>query len=321
MTGRRTILGLAMALTLLLVGGSAHAVLVGNAPAITAKLIFIHHSCGANWLSNSNGQLGIALRDNNYFVSDTDTDWGPDSIGTYTDIGHWWNWFRGPRRAAYMTALFNKSDRTGEYYARRAVDPGGENSVIMFNSSFPNSFLRGNADDRPTVGANPLRGQSSGSAHHTVANAKGIYNDILTYFATRRDKLFILITPPPQVVNNTDDHEAGNARAVNNWLVHDWLRNYRYRNVAVFDFFNVLTSNNGSAQRSDLGGTYGNHHRYRNGAIQHLHTVDSDVAAYASGDWDDHPNRVGNTKARVEFIKLLNVYYRCWRGAGGCPPR
>jgi len=26
----------------------------------------------------------------------------------------------------------------------------------------------------------------------TVANVKGIYNDILTYFATRQDKLFIL---------------------------------------------------------------------------------------------------------------------------------
>jgi len=321
MTRRRTILGLVMALALLTISGSAHAILVPNAPAITAKVVFIHHSCGENWLSNSSGRLGIYLRDNNYFVSDTNYGWGPDTIGETTDIGHWWTWFRGPRRDVYMRALFTHYERAGDYYSRRAVDPGGENSVVMFKSCYPNSFLGGNPNDRPTTGANPLRGQSSDSAHHTVANAKGIYNDILTYFATRRDKLFILVTPPPQVANNTDDHEAGNARAVNNWLVTDWLRNYRYRNVAVFDFFNVLTSNNGSPQRSDLGGAYGNHHRFLNGAIQHIQTVNNNVSAYPSGDWDDHPNQVGNTKATVEFIRWFNVHYRCWRGSGGCPQR
>ncbi len=40
------------------------------------KLIFIHHSCGENWLDDTNGGLGIALRDNNYFVSDTNYGWG-----------------------------------------------------------------------------------------------------------------------------------------------------------------------------------------------------------------------------------------------------
>jgi hypothetical protein len=42
-----------------------------NPPEEPVRLIFIHHSCGSNWLSDSNGGLGIALRDNNYFVSDT----------------------------------------------------------------------------------------------------------------------------------------------------------------------------------------------------------------------------------------------------------
>jgi len=35
------------------------------------KLIFIHHSCGSNWLNDGNGGLDIALRDSGYFVSDT----------------------------------------------------------------------------------------------------------------------------------------------------------------------------------------------------------------------------------------------------------
>jgi hypothetical protein len=40
-------------------------------PTQTIKLIFIHHSCGGNWLADEHGGLGIALSDNNYFVSDT----------------------------------------------------------------------------------------------------------------------------------------------------------------------------------------------------------------------------------------------------------
>ena len=46
-------------------------------PASPVRLIFIHHSTGENWLSDDNGGLGIALRDNNYYVSDTNYGWGP----------------------------------------------------------------------------------------------------------------------------------------------------------------------------------------------------------------------------------------------------
>jgi hypothetical protein len=31
-----------------------------NPPAEPVKLIFVHHSCGSNWLRNNNGGLGIA---------------------------------------------------------------------------------------------------------------------------------------------------------------------------------------------------------------------------------------------------------------------
>lgn len=58
-------------------------------PAAPAKLIFIHHSTGQAWLGDGHGNLGITLRDNNYFTSDTNYGWGPDSIGSNTDIGNW----------------------------------------------------------------------------------------------------------------------------------------------------------------------------------------------------------------------------------------
>jgi hypothetical protein len=290
-----------------------------TAPSSTVKLIFIHHSCGENWLSDAEGRLGIALRDNNYFVSDTNYGWGPNSIGDNTDIGHWWTWFCGSNSSTYLNALYNESSRSWEFYSRLSRDPGGENEIIMFKSCYPNSYLGGNPNDPATTGNNPLRGQDCGSSHHTVANAKGIYNDLLTYFATRQDKLFIAITAPPQVANETDSRHAANARAFNNWLVNHWLESYPYRNVAVFDFYNVLTSNGGDSHTNDAGRETGNHHRWWKGEVQHIQTRDSNTAAYAAGDWDSHPTAAGNRKATQEFIDLLNIYYHCWKGSGACP--
>ncbi|MBI3963249.1 MAG: hypothetical protein HY335_10880 [Deinococcus sp.] len=283
-------------------------------PEKVVKLIFIHHSTGENWLADENGGLGIALRDNNYFVSDTNYGWGPDSIGDTTDIGHWWNWFGGPNSSTYTNALYAESNQNSSY-SRLETDPGGENQIIMFKSCFPNSYLAGNPNDLPTTGDNPLRGQDAWSEYMTVANAKGIYNNILTYFATRQDKLLIVITAPPQVSNDTDATHAANARAFNDWLVNDWLDNYSQSNVAVFDFYNVLTSNGGSVHSNDLGRATGNHHRWWNGAIQHIQTVNNNFSAYGSDPSDSHPTAAGNQKATGEFVKLLNVYYNRWQSS------
>jgi len=288
-----------------------------NPPASPVKLIFIHHSCGENWLSDYHGGLGLALQDNNYFVSDTNYGWGPEGVGDRTDIGHWWDWFRGPQRDLYLNALYTEGNRQGDYYSRSFSDPGGENEIIMFKSCFPNSYLAGGPNDPPTSGDNPLRSQESWSELHTVANAKGIYRDILEYFATRPDKLFIAVTAPPLMDGETDPAYAANARAFNNWLVHDWLADYPHDNVAVFDFYNILTSNGGNVNTHDAGAEAGNHHRIRNGAAQHIRTVDYNMSAYPDGD--SHPTSAGNQKATVEFVPLLNYYYNRWNPGHSAP--
>jgi hypothetical protein len=282
-------------------------------PASPVKLIFIHHSTGEAWLADDHGRLGITLRNNNYFVSDTNYGWGPDAIGDRTDIGHWWSWFVGPSRDVYTHALYREYGQHSSY-SRLARDPGGENQIIMFKSCFPNSQIEGNPNDPPTVGENPLRGESEPL---TVGNAKGIYNDLLTYFAMRQDKLFIVITAPPLVQNATDAQHAANARAFNDWLVNDWLDNYPYKNVAVFDFYNVLTSNGGNPNANDLGRATGNHHRWWNGAVQHVHPVLNNYSAYGSDPDDSHPTPAGGQKASAEFVLLLNVFYHRWVRHGG----
>lgn len=319
-------------------------------PSQPVKLIFIHHSTGGHWLADLSepdypgGGLGEALMANNYFVSATNYGWGVNQIGSRTDVLNWPEWFTGLTSSAILTALYAESGQNicGDgmcfgNWSRLATDPGGENEIIMFKSCFPNSDIYGNPDDPPAAEPND---------QHTVSNFKAIYNDILTYFETRQDKLFIVITAPPlteasYVANDRFTpaaDRAANARAFNAWLVNDWLADYEHNNVAVFDFYNVLTSN-GSTTRIDDTSTNeephdypsrpdGNHHYWDGSAIIQSQTVDNDFSAYPSysvdptapDPWsDDHPTIAGNQKATAEFIPLLNVYYNRWQG-GVAPP-
>jgi len=294
-------------------------------PASPVRLIFIHHSTGGHWLADPNGDqpaggLGRALMDNNYYVSATNYGWEPDTIGDRTDIPNWPEWFTGPNSATILAALYSEGGQNfGGFgdWPRPATAPAGENQIVMFKSCFPNSDLDGAPDDPPLAEPND---------ELTVANAKAVYNNILTYFATRQDKLFVVITAPPLAQGETTPERAANARAFNTWLMNNWLTGYSYPNVAVFDYYNVLTSN-GSPGRvddpetndepNDAGWADGNHHRWEAATIQHLQTVNNNASAYPSGD--SHPSTAGQQKATGEFVQLLNVFYHRWQTSQGTP--
>lgn len=293
-----------------------------NPPTSPVKLIFIHHSTGGMWLADKFGGLGKELMANNYFVSATNYGWGPNGIGDRTDIINWPEWFTGNNRDSYMNAVFNENRQNfGNYgkWSRLHNDPGGENQIIVFKSCFPNSDMWGAPDDPPADEIND---------HNTVGNAKAIYLDLLSYFVTRPDKLFIVITAPPIAEgdygegNQTASQRSVNIRAFNNWLMNGWLVDYPYNNVAVFDYYNVLTSN-GSAERADLTNTNeesndagwedGNHQRWWDGDVQHIQTVDNNYSAYPiASSGDSHPTSAGQQKATKEFVPLLNVFYNRW---------
>jgi len=284
------------------------------------RIIFIHHSTGENWLTDDNGDLGKNLMQNNYYVSDTNYGWGPvydqDNVpvGDMTDIGQWWVWFRSPQSPTIMNRVYGESVSHSSY-TRFENPPGGENEIIMFKSCFPNSVLQGSLTDPvpPSIDSNPLKGEGSGSEYHTVANAKGIYLDLLEYFKTKPDKLFIIVTAPPV----SDGKYASNARAFNEWLVNDYLKGYPGKNVVVYDFYNVMTSNGGSSSVNDAGKESGNHHRMQNGAVQHKVEAGimgmKNTAAFASGWDDDHPTTAGSQKATAEFVPVLNHVYAQWK--------
>ncbi len=274
-------------------------------PASTVKLIFIHHSTGGNWLADANsdqpyGGLGTALMNNNYYVSATNYGWGPNSVGDRTDIPDWPEWFTSSNSSTILPALYSETGQNvGGFgsWSCLGTDPGGENEIIMFKSCFPNSDLYGSPTDEAG---------STLNEQYTVSNAKAVYNNLLTYFRTRTDKLFVVITAPPQNENDyssdfqTAAERSANARAFNNWLVNDWLDGYEYNNVAVFDYFNVLTATD-------------NHHRWYNNAVQHVTNTSYNYSAYPADTWDSHPSSTGHQKATAEFVDLLNYYYNTWQ--------
>jgi hypothetical protein len=104
----------------------------------------------------------------------------------------------------------------------------------------------------------------------------------------------------------SDPTYAENARAFNLWLVNDYLNenNYTLNNVAVFDFYNILTDPNA-------------HHRVKNGQIEHILGT-RNTLYYPSGD--DHPSVEGSRKATEEFLPMLNVFYHRWQSGGSAAP-
>jgi len=184
-----------------------------NPPASTVKLIFIHHSCGSNWLAGGNGNLRSTLNTNNYYVTESDYGWDAepnDNLGDRTNTNNWPEWFTDTK----MPYVYATNNQGG---SNTISNPGGENEIIMFKSCYPLSEVGTSIDDE-----------------------KAIYNGLLTYFAAHNDKLFVLITPPGE----TEVTSYILTRELCNWLVDEnngWLKDYSYNNVVVFDFYCVLS--------------------------------------------------------------------------------
>ena len=304
-------------------------------PSTPVRLVFIHHSVGEGWLADYSGNLIGWLNAHNYFVSDTYYGWGPpynpddpadtSTIGDHTDIGYWYDWFLGGRRDIFLAELYSTNHLTTGEGSNSIPQPAGDNTMVLFKSCFISGYLiTGNPGDPPRQSSsenpNPIWSVSSGNPEYTVSNIKGMYRDLLAYFAAHQDKLFILITTPP---SSYDDPEltrssAERLRAINTWLVHHWLDSYPYNNVAVFDYYNVLTSNGGNFAINDLGADSGNHHRLRNVMVQHVVGLNNNYSAYCEAS-DSHPDGAGHQKAAAEFVPLLNVVYNAWKGAGARP--
>ncbi len=263
-------------------------------PVEPVDLLFIHHSTGGHLLAEkgeavgdnciyathpNGGGLRKMLEENNYIVHEAS--YG-SLVGDKTDICHWNAKFRDHMNKVLVCR--NQDD---------FFDDGTHNSIVVFKSCFPNNWIESDG----TLPGDP------DSCEKTLANAQAAYRALLAYFSSHPETLFVAVTAPPmaepilykkdKVIQfikimtgrpDTIEKIGKRARFFNNWLKdvdNGWLKDYELNNVAVFDYYDVLTG-------------YGK----------------SDWSLYPTGGGrDSHPSSEGNTKAASEFILFLNKSY------------
>jgi hypothetical protein len=170
------------------------------------------------------------------------------------------------------------------------------NRIMLFKSCYPNSDF---------VGEGIEPGNPAGP-ELTLANAKATFREMLPLFAQHPDTLFVFLTTPPlatpaaegklktvakQLLGKRTTVEKATtaaffARKFHDWLVSGgWLGNEPPKNVAVFDFYDVLTR-----QQSSL------------------------FLQYPTGDGtDSHPSMEVQQMAAKQLVPFLN---RAVRRAG-----
>lgn len=152
-----------------------------------------------------------------------------------------------------------------------------QHEVIAFKSCFPVSHV---------------------SSADQLKEYKAYYLNIRSVMDQHRDKLFIVVTPPPLNPAATDAAAAGRARAFADWLKSDAFL-AGHPNVFTFDFFDLLAEGDPSASDFNML-----------------------RAAYREGE-DSHPNQRANESIGplfADFIVEAVQTFRARLAEGGIGP-
>jgi len=254
----------AAALMALVLSAGAHAATIDD-------FVFIHHSCGNNWLSNSLHAALLAKdyideRNDIYYGTDLPPDTGrPDSLaptpGDRTNMNHWVPWLND-----YLAGVKAHGCATGV------------NRIIMFKSCYPISNI-GSDGTEPGDPFSPTQSlvnykavfRHPDGAGNTYSHSNGYtYRPLEDIFADNPDTLFIFCTAPPRHYTGSNDDDAHRARLFNNWVKTDWLDSYNtahpgLNNVAVFDWFDFLAypddhPDHPNRLKGEYGGSTSNSH-------------------------------------------------------------
>lgn len=264
-------------------------------PSKSLRLLFIHHSCGGQLLSEpgadsgenciyvshpNGGGLRRLLEMEGYEVFEASY---KSAVGDKTDVFDWLPKFR------------DTMDRVLACARQDAVHPPGtRNDVVVFKSCYPNNLFVGEG----TPPGNPA------GPELTLTNAKASYAALLSAFERHPEVLFVCVTAPPNALGLEPERlwkvvlrkvlgksredvverkkSAALARSFADWMKSPdgWLRDYKGRNVVVFDYYGTLTEKDGRQ---------------------------SDLSLYPTrGGMDSHPSSEGNARAARAFVPFLN---------------
>ncbi len=255
------------------------------------RLLFIHHSCGGQLMADkgqrtggkpgsgerciyeshhNGGGLRAMLETKGYDVSELSYE---SVLGADTDIRHWRVKF-----AEHMDRLLRTDHQD------RTYDDGRTNHIVAFKSCYPNNDFVGPGSGRGNPDAEEL----------TVANAKAAYDALLPHFRAHPEVLYVAFTAPPRAAprkglkdrikgvfgGDKGKTSADWAREFNTWLADregGWLAGYGLPNVAVFDYYDLLTAGQGNWSAFPTG-----------------------------GGSDSHPSAKGNALAAAAFTRFID---------------
>jgi hypothetical protein len=230
--------------------------------AQVTRIIFLHHSCGQNLIEQGGVRPGLTALGYEFFDHGYNEEGLRLADGSYTGTN-----FAVPDdntdpdgfAAIFAQLLHDPPDNTFSHLMQY--------DVVAFKSCFPTSNVGDDAQ---------------------LAAYQSYYRSIRDRMDQYPDKLFIIVTQPPQVPANSDPEEATRARAFANWLQSgEYLSGHP--NVFVFDFFGLLA-----------------------GADNFLRPE------YRLDEYDAHPNERANREIGPRFVSFVD---QAIRSAGAGQPR
>ncbi|MBN1122769.1 MAG: CIA30 family protein [Anaerolineae bacterium] len=227
------------------------------------SVIFLHHSCGHNLIEEGGVREGMTARGYDFYDHGYNGDGLRLADGTYTgDNYNVPDDNTDPDGIAriFSQPLHSPPDNTFSYLMQY--------DVIAFKSCFPTSNIY---DD-------------------------SLLEEYQSYYLTVRDrvdqypdKLFVVVTQPPQVPNSSDPQEARRARALADWLSSDEYLGGR-ENLVTFDFFGYLAGSDNFLRPE-----------------------------YRVDEWDAHPNGVANATIGPIFVDFLDANISAFMAGGPRP--
>ncbi len=217
-------------------------------------IIFLHHSVGYNLIED--GNVRTAFLENGYHFWDHDyNDPGlRDSFGVSRGYS-----YSVPDDNTDPDGLANIFSQPVYDLPLNTFSALLQHEVIMVKSCFPNSAI---------------------TSEEELAGDQANYRKMRAAIQAHPEKIFVILTSPPLIPEETNPADAARARAMADWLISEDFKAGN-RNIFVFDFYHLLAE-------SDLSSPEVNMLRsdYRNGS-------------------DSHPNRAANQAVAPQLVSFV----------------
>jgi hypothetical protein len=300
------------------------------------RILFIHHSCGSEWMQrglvaaledpanpHSKGQYSFHEAEYGSYLGQ-----GDGSLGRYTDLHDWYVKFREDLdRPGDAVDMLNCKHQDETY------TDGGENTILMFKSCFPNASLAA-ADTRVDLDCPVERAKWLDPAQGGYYNGwwdkgvggpinfvKAAYTGMLDIFKANPERLFIAVTAPSLHYSEFGEDNLGahRARQFCYWLKTEWLKGYQADNgrvnVAVFDFYGLHAYSDCAKDPNYWANFIGQPGHEEMTVENHAQFIDTMRLDFASEGGDSHPNEAGDALLVKVFVEdFINQVYDAWKG-------